>query len=252
MKQTEQAQSVVAGRNAVREALRAGSVDKLYVQAGERHGSIRELVALAREGGVPSCVAPKARLDALSGEVVHQGVVALQSAVRYAELSEVLALAERRGEKPLLVIADRISDPGNFGALLRSCEAAGVHGVIFPKHEACPVNATVKKAAAGAVEHLLLCRVTNLSRTCEWLKDHGVWICAMEADGEDYARFDFDVPLAIVLGSEERGVSRLVRESADFCISLPMRGKVNSLNVSCAGAVVLYAADAARRANKER
>lgn len=167
--------------------------------------------------------------------------------MEYATLDDLFALAEARGEKPLFLIADHVSDPHNLGALLRSCEGAGVHGVILPKHDAAPVNATVLKASAGAALHVPIVRVSSLAQACEKLKSRGVWICALEADGEDYAAFDYNLPLALVLGSEGAGVSRLVREKSDFCISLPMHGKINSLNVSCAGAVVLYAAERTRR-----
>lgn len=248
MEEKSSVQNIVCGRNAVRELLAGDTLpDKIYLLQGQRHGSILPIVAEAKRKGVPVEDVRRARLDELCGAVAHQGIAALYSGISYKTVDELLAVAESRGEKPLLVIADRIADPGNFGALLRSCEGVGAHGVIFPKHEACPVNATVMKASAGAAFHLGLCRVTNLARTVDALKEKGLWICALEADGEDYASFDYDLPLALILGSEERGVSRLLREKSDFCISLPMRGHVNSLNVSCAGAVVLYAADAARR-----
>ncbi len=241
-------ENIVCGRNAVKEALSGEKLpDKIYLLQGERHGSILPIVQLARQKHIPIEEVGRARLSALCGDVVHQGIAALISPIEYASVEELIAVAQTRGEKPLLVIADRISDPHNLGALLRCCEGAGVHGVIIPKHEACPVNATVMKASAGAANHVKIARVTNLASTCEKLKELGLWLVSMEADGVDYLDFDYDIPMAFILGSEEHGISRLLRQKSDFCLSLPMHGKVNSLNVSCAGAVVLYAAEGKRR-----
>lgn len=248
MAQTSQSETgIVAGRVAVGEVLQSTLPAKIYVQRGARRGSILPLIAAARARKVPVEDAPKEKLDKLAGGVSHQGIVAVVSPVAFVTVDEILARANDRGEMPFLVIADRIADPHNFGALLRCCEGAGVHGVIFPRHDACPVNATVMKTSAGAAGHVPLCQVTNLSATIDALKKSGLWVCAVESGGEDYAAFDFRLPLALIFGSEQAGVSRLVREKSDFLISLPMKGKLNSLNVSCAAAVVLYAAEAARR-----
>ena len=244
----EEQSGVIAGRNAVAEALKGEKApEKVYLQRGERRGAILPLVEACRARRIPVEEVSREKLDTLTGGVVHQGIAALVSPVEYAALDDVFALAKSRGEKPFLVVVDHVSDPHNLGAILRSCEGAGVHGVILPKHDACPVNATVVKASAGAALHLLLVRTSSTADACRKLKERGVWICALEADGEDYASFDFDLPLALVFGSEDKGISRLVREESDFCVSIPMHGKVNSLNVSCAGAVILYAAEAARR-----
>lgn len=247
MSETTSPEGIVCGRNAVREALKSERVpDKIYVQRGVRHGSIGEIIALAKKVRVPVEETDRERLDRLSDGVVHQGIVALTAPISYVSIEEMIARANEKGETPLLVIADHLADPHNLGALIRCCEGAGVHGLILPKRDACPINQTVMKASAGAAQHLNIARVSSLAAACDKLKELGVWICAVEADGDDFASFDYDTPLAFVLGSEERGVSRLVREKSDFCLSLPMCGKVNSLNVSCAGAVVLYTARARR------
>lgn len=241
-------EDIVAGRNAVREALSQDPApDKIYLLRGERHGAVLPLVRQAKELKIPVEEVSREKLNSLCGEVNHQGIAALIASVSYATLEDLFKVAKERGEKPLFVIADHISDPHNLGAMLRVCDGAGAHGLILPKHDACPVNATVLKASAGAALHVKIARVTNLAATCETLKERGVWIAALEADGEDYARFDYDLPLALVLGNEGRGVSRLLRDKSDFCISLPMRGKINSLNVSCATSVILYAAERGRR-----
>ena len=241
-------EDIVAGRNAVREALSQDPApDKIYLLRGERHGAVLPLVRRAKELKIPVEEVSREKLNSLCGEVNHQGIAALIASVSYATLEDLFKVAKERGEKPLFVIADHISDPHNLGAMLRVCDGAGAHGLILPKHDACPVNATVLKASAGAALHVKIARVTNLAATCETLKERGVWIAALEADGEDYARFDYDLPLALVLGNEGRGVSRLLRDKSDFCISLPMRGKINSLNVSCATSVILYAAERGRR-----
>lgn len=241
-------EDIVAGRNAVREALESERTpDKIYLVRGEKHGAIHAIVQDARRRKIPVEEVRREKLDALCGGVNHQGIAALTPPMTYASLDELFELAKERGEKPLFLIADHIQDPHNLGAMLRVCDAVGAHGVILPKHDACPINSTVVKASAGAALHTKIVRVTNLAACCETLKQRGVWIAALEADGDDYASFDYDTPLALILGSEGRGVGRLLREKSDFCISLPMHGNVNSLNVSCATAVVLYAAERARR-----
>ncbi len=248
MSNSTRRKDIVVGRNAVREALSGEKMpDKIYLQRGERHGAIHALVALARQKKVPVEEVGREKLDALCAGVAHQGVAALVPQVEYATIDDLFRVAEERGEKPLFVLADHLSDPHNLGAVLRVCEGAGAHGILVPKHDSCPINSTVVKASAGAALHVKIARVTNLARAVEELKARGVWIAALEADGEDYADFDYDLPLAVILGSEGYGVSRLLREMSDFCISLPMHGKVNSLNVSCASAVLLYAAEKGRR-----
>ena len=248
MQKNERREDVIVGRNAVREALFSEKLpDKIYLLRGERHGAVLPLIAEAKKRRVPVEEISREKLESLAAGVNHQGVAALVSGVEYATIDELFEIAKERGEKPLFVIADHISDPHNLGAMLRVCDGAGAHGIILPKHDACPVNSTVVKTSAGAALHVKIARVTNLAATLEKLKSRGVWIAALEADGTDYADFDYDLPLALILGSEGAGVSRLLREKSDFCISLPMRGQVNSLNVSCATSVILYAAERGRR-----
>lgn len=231
----------VFGRNPVIELIRSGAeIEKLFVKSGDREGSLKMIVALAAEKGIPVCEASKARLDAMCGGANHQGVAAVSSGIGYVGVEEILAFAREKNEKPFLVICDGINDPGNLGAVLRSCEAAGAHGVILPKRRSATLNGTAIKASAGAAEHLLIARVSNLARTAEELKKLGVWLFACEAGGTDCRKADFDLPLALIFGGEDSGVSRLMKEKSDFLVSLPMKGRVGSLNVSCAAAVMLY------------
>lgn len=234
--------AVVAGRNAVLELLSSSrGVEKIYLQK-DGEGSLKKILALAREKKIPVSFADKAKLSAIAGGTFHQGAVALASQKEYATLDRLFQIAEERGEAPFLVIADGVEDPHNLGALIRCCEGAGVHGIIIPKAKAVSLTPTVLKSSAGAAEHLAVCRVANLASTVDEIKKRGVWVYACEADGVPYDKEDYKGPIAIVLGSEGFGVSRLLKEKSDFIVSLPMRGKVNSLNVSCAGAVILYEA----------
>lgn len=238
----------VPGRNAVRELLKSGrAIEKIFVQSGEREGSITVLAAEALSRGIPLIEVERAKLDALCGYEQHQGIVAIASEKEYVTVEDVLEIAASRGEKPLIVIADGISDPHNLGAIIRCAEGAGAHGIIIPKRRAACITPAVVKASAGAVEHLAAVKCTNITETIKKLKELGLWIFAAEADGTPYEESDFTVPCAIVLGSEENGVSELVRKNCDFTVSIPMRGKVNSLNVSTAGAVLLYEALRQRR-----
>lgn len=233
----------VPGRNAVRELLKSGrAIEKIFVQSGEREGSITVLAAEALSRGIPLIEVERAKLDALCGYEQHQGIVAIASEKEYVEIEDVLKIAEERNEKPLIIIADSVSDPHNLGAIIRCAEGAGAHGIIIPKRRAACITPAVSKASAGAVEHLACVKCTNITETIKKLKDLGLWIFAAEADGTPYDKADYSVPCAIVLGSEENGVSELVRKNCDFVVSIPMRGKVNSLNVSTAAAVLLYEA----------
>lgn len=233
----------VPGRNAVRELLKSGrTVEKIYVQSGEREGSITLLAAEAISRGIPLIEVEKAKLDRLCGYEQHQGIVAIASEKEYVEIEDVLKIAESRGEKPLIVIADNVSDPHNLGAIIRCAEGAGAHGVVIPKRRSACITPAVTKASAGATEHLACVKCVNVTETIKKLKEYGLWVYAAEADGEDYTKVDYSVPCAIVVGSEENGVSPLVKKNCDYIVSLPMRGKVNSLNVSTAAAVLLYEA----------
>lgn len=238
--EAEPDENLVIGRNAVRELLKSSrSIDKIFVQKGEREGSVKLIVALAVENGVPIVECEKPKLDALAHGVVHQGVIASASAKEYVSVEDIVKSAEEKGEAPLILIADGIEDPHNLGAIIRVAEGVGAHGLIIPKRRAVGVTTVVEKASAGALEHLSIAKVTNIASAVEKLKKLGVWIYAAEAGGTPYYEVDFSGPCAIVVGSEGFGVSKLVKDISDFNVSIPMYGKVTSFNVSCATAVIM-------------
>lgn len=248
---SEDESGVIYGRNAVLEALKGGQVlDKLFVQSGEREGSITLIIAKAKEAGVPVLYVQKEKLDHLSNSGVHQGVVAMVAGVTYRTVDELLAAAAEKGEAPFLVIADGVEDPHNLGAIIRSAEGAGAHGLIIAKRHASPVTPTVIKASAGAAAHLPIAKVTNLATAIDALKKAGLWIYGAEAGGTSLYQSDLRGPAAFVVGSEGKGISHLIKEKCDFMLSIPMYGQVNSFNVSCAAAVVLcYAAEQRHQSN---
>ena len=230
----------VSGRNAVRELLASGrDIDKIYVQRGEREGSIKLLIAKAAERKIPVITSDKQKLDQISGGVNHQGIVAVAAEENYSTLDDIILYAEERGEKPFVVIADGIEDPHNLGAIIRSADCSGVHGVIIPKRRSVGLTPVVAKASAGALSHVRVAKVTNLASTVDELKERGFWIYAADMGGTEYSKTDFSGSVAVVLGSEGFGISRLVKEKCDFTVSIPLYGRVNSLNVSCAAAVIL-------------
>lgn len=233
-------EGLVIGRNAVRELLKSGrDIDKIFVQRGEREGSIIVLVAEAIERHIPVIETDRAKLDKMSNFAVHQGILAMAAEKEYSTVDDLLRIAAERGEKPFLVIADGITDPHNLGALIRCAEGVGAHGLIIPKRRAVGLTPAVSKASCGAIEHLAVAKVTNLAATIDRLKNDGIWIFAAEAGGSSYYDTDFDCPCALVMGSEGEGVSHLIKEKADYIVSIPMYGKVNSFNVSTAAAVLL-------------
>jgi len=242
---------VVVGRNAVRELLKSErAIDKILVRRGDREGSIVVLVAEAIKKGIPVIETDAPKLDSLSGGENHQGIVAMAAEKEYVSVDDILAIAAERGEKPLVVIADCIEDPYNLGALIRCAECAGAHGIIVPKRHAAGLTPAVTKASAGAIEHMAIAKVANIATTMEELKKKGLWIFTSEAGGSAYYETDFDVPAAIVFGSEGNGVGRLIKERSDFIVSIPMYGKVNSLNVSTAASVILCHAARMQREKK--
>lgn len=241
-----ESENMIAGRNAVRELLKSGKpIDKLYILKGTRDGLLSVIFAEATRAGIPVAERDRAALDRMA--VANQGVIAQIPERAYASLDDIIALARERNEAPFVVIADCINDPHNLGAIIRSAECAGCHGVIIPKRHSALLTPAAVKASAGAVEHIPVCKVSNLSMAIEFLKENGLWIYALEADGVPYDGLDYKGGCALVLGSEGEGVSRLVRENSDFVVSIPMRGKVNSLNVSNAAAVVLFEVAKGRR-----
>ncbi|MBQ4592068.1 MAG: 23S rRNA (guanosine(2251)-2'-O)-methyltransferase RlmB [Clostridia bacterium] len=234
----ERRENVVVGRNAVRELLASDTpVDKILVSG--REGSVVALIAQAKERRIPIVDSDSAALDRLAGGENHQGIAAYVAEKEYSTIEEILETAAERGEKPLIVVCDGIEDPHNLGAVIRCAECAGAHGVIIPERRACGLTPAVSKASAGAILHMKIARVGNIAQTIEKLKDSGIWTFAAEAGGIDFYEADFNLPCAIVLGGEDSGVSRLVKERCDFTISIPMYGHVNSLNVSTAASVLL-------------
>lgn len=231
-------ENIVVGRNAVSELVKSGApVDKILV-AG-REGSVSKIISDARAAGITVIDSTNDSLDRLSCGENHQGIAAYVAEKAYSTVDEILAIAEERGEKPLIVVCDGVEDPHNLGAIIRCAECAGAHGVIIPQRRACGLTPAVSKASAGAIMHMAVAKVTNITSTLEDLKEKGVWTFAAEADGEDFFDVDWNLPCAIVMGGEDSGVSRLVRETCDFTVSIPMYGKVNSLNVSTAASVLL-------------
>ena len=234
---------IIAGRNAVREALQSGRpVDYVMLAKGERQGSVGEIIKLAKEKGVPIREVAPIKLDSLCPGGRHQGIACSAAAHEYASVDDIFRSAEEKGEPPLILIADGLTDPHNLGAIIRCAEAAGAHGIIVPERRAAGLTWAVGKASAGALEYVPVARVTNLAQCIDRLKERGVWVCAADMDGGTWCEADMTGALAIVIGSEGAGVGRLVKEKCDFVVSLPMNGKINSLNASCACAVVLYEA----------
>lgn len=244
MREYDTPENLIEGRNAVMEALRAGTaIDKLYVARGGTDRTLGRLVAQAKQAGAVISECDRRKLDAMSETHSHQGVIAVAAAQAYASVADILRAAADRGEPPLAVVCDEISDPHNLGAIIRSAECAGAHGVIIPKRRSAGLTAVVAKTSAGAVSHLPVARVSNIPALLKELQKEGLWIFGAAAEGDkSLYEADFRSPAAIVIGSEGSGMSRLVRESCDFLVSIPMKGRVSSLNASAAAAVLLYEA----------
>ncbi len=237
---------VVAGRNPVTEALNGErDVERVFIADGAE-GSVSKIVAIAKEKGVIVDFVPKEKIDAMAPGAKHQGVVAKVSEYSYADMDEVFERAEVAGEDPFIIILDEITDPHNLGAIIRTAECAGAHGVIIPKRRAASLTQTVALSAAGAVETMPVVQVTNISRTIEDLQEIGIWVGAADMDGDTYYEANLTGPIAIVIGNEGKGVGRLVREKCDFVLSIPMYGSINSLNASNAAAVLMYGIRRAR------
>lgn len=232
------------GRNPVMEALRADRpIDKIYVQSGEKNGSVLKILSLAREKRIPVMEVEKNKLDKMSSTNAHQGVIASVAAKEYSSVEDILSYAREKGEPPFIVICDDISDPHNLGSIIRTANAAGVHGVIIPKRNGVGLTATVAKTSAGAIEFTHVAKVTNIAKTIDMLKDNNVWVVGADMDGEkNIYEHDFSGSVAIVIGSEGFGISRLVKEKCDFIVNIPMVGKISSLNASVAGALMIYEA----------
>ena len=236
------------GRNAVMELLRSGrEVDRIYVRSGTREGVVSNICAKANERRIPIVETDSRRLDKMADGGAHQGVIAVAAETDYLSVEELFEKTVEQGQKPFYLICDSINDPHNLGALIRSANCAGVNGVIIPKRRAVGVNGTVAKSSAGAVFAMPIARVSNLANAVKYLKENGVWVWAVEAGGKPYYEQDFKGSCALILGSEGEGVSEILKKESDFIAGIPMFGSVNSLNVSAAGAIVMF--EAAKQRN---
>lgn len=232
--------NAIIGRNPVMEALKNDREMEKILVSGSAEGSIVKIVAMARDKGIPVYQSDRNVLDRISAGSANQGVIAFASAYHYSSLEEVYAKAETAGEPPLVVILDNLEDPHNLGAIMRTAECAGAHGVIIPKRRSCGLTETVARASAGAVEYMPCVKVANIGQTIDRLKEDGFWIAACDMDGETYYRQDLRGKLAVVIGSEGAGISQLVKKKCDFVVSMPMKGQITSLNASNAAAILLY------------
>lgn len=234
---------VIAGRNPVSEAIRNGrAIDKILVAKGEKNGAVVGILAKAREKKILVKEVDRTKLDFVCGNETHQGIVAFAAVREYSTVEDILNYAQERGEAPFVMILDEVEDPHNLGAIIRTAECAGVHGVIIPKRRSASLSYTVGKASAGAIEYMRVARVTNIAVLIDELKEKGVWVYGADMNGTDYTKCDFSGACAIVIGNEGKGISRLVREKCDVIVSLPMKGKINSLNASVAAGILMYSA----------
>lgn len=240
----EEIEGQLEGRNALQEALRSGrTIDKVFIVSGETDRGLQRLASEAREAGAVVVPVDRRKLDAMSVTHAHQGVITLAAAHEYCTIDDILEEAEKRGEKALIVICDELTDPHNLGAIMRSAECAGAHGVIIPKRRSVGLTATVAKASAGAVEYMKVARVTNINNAIAELKDRGVWIFGTAAEGSiPMYQADLTGSAAIVIGNEGDGMSPLVRKNCDVTVNIPMRGRISSLNASAAASILLYEA----------
>lgn len=232
----------VEGRNAVLELLESGrDINKILVANGEKHGSIHKILAIAKERKIIVTEIEKNKLNQIAQTPNNQGVIAIVPPYDYCEVEDILDEAKRKNEKPFILILDGIEDPHNLGSIIRTAETAGVHGIIIPKRRAASVNSTVSKVSAGAVEYMKITRVNNINETIRYLKEQDVWICGTDMDTDTiYTKQDYKMPIAIVIGSEGFGMSRLVKENCDFLVKIPMKGRITSLNASVSAGIIMY------------
>ena len=234
----------VEGRNSVIELLESGrDINKIFVAKGEKHGSINKILALAKEHKVIVTEVERSKINSMSQTDNNQGVIAIVPPFNYCEVDDILNLAKEKNEDPFIIILDGIEDPHNLGSIIRTAETSGVHGIIIPKRRAAQVNSTVNKVSAGAVEHMKIARVNNITETIRYLKENDLWICGTDINTNTYYyNQDFKMPIGIVIGNEGFGMSRLVKENCDFLIKIPMKGKITSLNASVSAGIVMYEA----------
>ena len=237
-------ENMLEGRNAVTEALKAGrTIDKVFLASGDTDSTLRYIASLAKKAGAVVTYCDRRKLDTMSQTGAHQGVIAMAAAREYCSIEDILNLARERGEAPLIVICDEITDPHNLGAILRTAECAGAHGVIIPKRRSVGLTATVAKASAGGVEYMKVARVTNINQAIAALKEKGVWVFGTAAEGSiPMYQADLTGPAAIVIGNEGSGMSPLVRKNCDVMVNIPMAGRISSLNASAAASILLYEA----------
>ncbi|MGM9521408.1 MAG: 23S rRNA (guanosine(2251)-2'-O)-methyltransferase RlmB [Oscillospiraceae bacterium] len=242
--ESDEHEGYIEGRNAVTEALKAGHpLNKVYVSKGDIDASLRRIISMAKDAGAVVIETDRRKLDSMSATGAHQGIIAAAAVKEYCSVKDILKIADERGEAPLIIVCDEVSDAHNLGAIIRTAEAAGAHGVIIPKRRSAGLSAIISKTSAGAIEYMSVARVPNLTAAIKELKDNGVWIYGTAADGEsDLWHTDLSGPMALVIGSEGDGMRRLVSESCDFRVSIPMKGEVSSLNASASAAVVIYEA----------
>ena len=240
--ENEEYNDQVEGRNAVLELLESGrDINKILVANGEKHGSIHKILAIAKERKIIVTEMERNKLNQIAQTPNNQGVIAIVPPYNYCEVEEILEEAKRKNEMPFILILDGIEDPHNLGSIIRTAETAGVHGIIIPKRRAASVNSTVSKVSAGAVEYMKIARVNNINETIRYLKEQGVWICGTDMDTNTiYTKQDYKMPIAIVIGSEGFGMSRLVKENCDFLVKIPMKGKITSLNASVSAGIIMY------------
>lgn len=232
---------IIFGRNAVLEVIRSGrEIDRVYITKGSASGSLVPIIEKCRAKKIPIKEVPLQKLDFMSGNATHQGIIASVAAKSYCSLTDIYRSAEEKGTPAFVIICDRLEDPHNLGAIIRTAEATGVDGIIIPKHRSVSVNATVAKSASGALEYVNVCKVTNIPNTIDELKEHGFWVYGADMDGASWFEPDFTGHTAIVIGSEGNGISRLVKDKCDGIVSMPMYGKINSLNASVAAGVLMY------------
>ena len=237
----ENEKDVIFGRNSVAEAIKSGRpLDSVMVARGDRSGSIPKIVADAKKAGIVIKEVDPKKLDFVCGHNNHQGIAAFGAVKEYSSVEDIFATAEERGESPFIIICDEIEDPHNLGAIIRTAEAAGAHGVIIPKRRSASLSFTVAKTSAGAVEFMHVARVTNIPQTIDELKKRGVWVYCADMDGEPFYKSNLKGAIALVIGSEGNGVGRLVKEKCDVTLSMPMKGKINSLNASVAAGILMY------------
>lgn len=241
MEKTTDRNDIIAGRNPVMEAIKSGrAIESLLIAKGERSGSLIAIIAKAKKANIPIKDVDPKKLDFLAKEVNHQGIVAQCAVKEYSKLEDIFIIAKKRNESPFIIVLDRIEDPHNLGAIIRSAECAGAHGVIIPERRSAGLSYTVEKTSAGALEYIPVVRVKNISSTLEKLKEKGIWIYGADMGGENYKNVNFDGAAALVIGNEGKGISPLIAKQCDVIVSIPMKGRINSLNASVAAGVLMY------------